>query len=211
MYLGEVNVLQEKLSSLIKAAECLRIRGLAVPDEDPPAGVRESSSREKRSGSFNEAGPEGKRRKSDEPNANKSKDVNSRDNGGKSSSNSQSGVNNSNVNSNKDNNSVNICNKDSYNIAKSPGHDRPSRNSSHSDSHRSSSNLGTSEGGGRGSGAESKRNLENSMERDQRTDENDEFEVSNFLKILYSCNRQFLDKNCMGLKFSIILILRHSK
>ncbi|CAL4066323.1 unnamed protein product [Meganyctiphanes norvegica] len=35
MYLGEVNVLQNDLSGLIKAAECLRIKGLAVPDEDP--------------------------------------------------------------------------------------------------------------------------------------------------------------------------------
>ncbi|RXG70602.1 Longitudinals lacking protein, isoforms H/M/V [Armadillidium vulgare] len=35
MYVGEVNVLQEKLAGLIKAAECLKIKGLAVPDEDP--------------------------------------------------------------------------------------------------------------------------------------------------------------------------------
>ncbi|CAL4236513.1 unnamed protein product, partial [Meganyctiphanes norvegica] len=35
MYLGEVNVNQNDLSSLIKTAECLRIKGLAVPDEDP--------------------------------------------------------------------------------------------------------------------------------------------------------------------------------
>jgi len=35
MYVGEVNVVQEKLASLIKAAECLRIKGLAVPDEEP--------------------------------------------------------------------------------------------------------------------------------------------------------------------------------
>ncbi|XP_042237947.1 zinc finger protein 131-like isoform X2 [Homarus americanus] len=35
MYIGEVNVRQTELSSLIKAAECLRIKGLAVPDEDP--------------------------------------------------------------------------------------------------------------------------------------------------------------------------------
>ncbi|XP_053641899.1 longitudinals lacking protein, isoforms H/M/V isoform X3 [Cherax quadricarinatus] len=36
MYLGEVNVLQNELAGLIKAAECLRIKGLAVPDESPP-------------------------------------------------------------------------------------------------------------------------------------------------------------------------------
>ena len=33
MYVGEVNVLQEKLPGLLKAAECLQIKGLAVPDE----------------------------------------------------------------------------------------------------------------------------------------------------------------------------------
>ena len=36
MYVGEVNVLQEKLACLIKAAEYLKIKGLAVPDEEPP-------------------------------------------------------------------------------------------------------------------------------------------------------------------------------
>ncbi|KAF2363528.1 BTB/POZ domain [Trinorchestia longiramus] len=35
MYIGEVNVPQEKLAGLIKAAECLQIKGLAVPDEEP--------------------------------------------------------------------------------------------------------------------------------------------------------------------------------
>merc|ERR1712142_1417097 len=35
MYVGEVNVLQNELAGLIKAAECLQIKGLAVPDEDP--------------------------------------------------------------------------------------------------------------------------------------------------------------------------------
>ncbi|KAK4288720.1 hypothetical protein Pmani_038262 [Petrolisthes manimaculis] len=35
MYLGEVDVQQAHLPGLIKAAECLRIKGLAVPDEDP--------------------------------------------------------------------------------------------------------------------------------------------------------------------------------
>ncbi|MCL4123914.1 UNVERIFIED_CONTAM: hypothetical protein GTU68_037048, partial [Idotea baltica] len=36
MYQGEVNVTQEMLPSLIKAAEALKIKGLAVPDEIPP-------------------------------------------------------------------------------------------------------------------------------------------------------------------------------
>ena len=35
MYIGEVDVKQSDLAGLIKAAECLRIKGLAVPDEDP--------------------------------------------------------------------------------------------------------------------------------------------------------------------------------
>ena len=49
MYVGEVNVVQEKLSGLIKAAECLRIKGLAVPDEESnPSKISFSSSREKR-------------------------------------------------------------------------------------------------------------------------------------------------------------------
>ena len=33
MYIGEVNVLQTELAGLIKAAECLKIKGLAVPDD----------------------------------------------------------------------------------------------------------------------------------------------------------------------------------
>ncbi|XP_071513705.1 uncharacterized protein [Panulirus ornatus] len=36
MYAGEANVAQSDLARLIKAAECLRIKGLAVPDESPP-------------------------------------------------------------------------------------------------------------------------------------------------------------------------------
>lgn len=45
MYQGEVNVVQERLPTLIKAAEALRIKGLAVPD-DMPSG-RESSGKRK--------------------------------------------------------------------------------------------------------------------------------------------------------------------
>ena len=35
MYIGEVNVLQSELGGLIKAAEYLKIKGLAVPEDDP--------------------------------------------------------------------------------------------------------------------------------------------------------------------------------
>lgn len=38
MYAGEANVAQSDLARLIKAAECLRIKGLAVPDEAPTSG-----------------------------------------------------------------------------------------------------------------------------------------------------------------------------
>ncbi|RXG54786.1 Zinc finger protein [Armadillidium vulgare] len=55
MYVGEVNILQEHLSTLIKAAECLKIKGLAVPD-DPPGDKRSNNS------DFN---PDSKRRKMD--------------------------------------------------------------------------------------------------------------------------------------------------
>ncbi|XP_050697792.1 longitudinals lacking protein, isoforms H/M/V-like isoform X15 [Eriocheir sinensis] len=40
MYIGEVDVRQSELAGLIKAAECLRIKGLAVPDEDPTKAHR---------------------------------------------------------------------------------------------------------------------------------------------------------------------------
>ncbi|KAB7507675.1 Sex determination protein fruitless [Armadillidium nasatum] len=45
MYQGEVNVVQEKLPSLIKAAEALKIKGLAVPDDLPTN--KESSGRKR--------------------------------------------------------------------------------------------------------------------------------------------------------------------
>ena len=60
MYIGEVNVVQDKLAGLIKAAECLRIKGLAVPDEDPMPS--RPSHREKRS-IDNSVSSDAKRRK----------------------------------------------------------------------------------------------------------------------------------------------------
>ena len=47
MYDGEVNVLQENLSCLIKAAECLKIKGLAVPDTDPKDHKEKSQSKDR--------------------------------------------------------------------------------------------------------------------------------------------------------------------
>ncbi|CAL4087064.1 unnamed protein product, partial [Meganyctiphanes norvegica] len=44
MYLGEVNVNQNDLASLVKTAECLKIKGLAVPDEDPTIFRKSSTS-----------------------------------------------------------------------------------------------------------------------------------------------------------------------
>merc|ERR1719259_995404 len=40
MYIGEVNVLQSDLGGLIKAAECLKIKGLAVPEDDPSSSKK---------------------------------------------------------------------------------------------------------------------------------------------------------------------------
>ncbi|KAK8752150.1 hypothetical protein OTU49_012248, partial [Cherax quadricarinatus] len=60
MYVGEVNVLQNELAGLIKAAECLMIKGLAVPDEAP------KEYKEKRSSCVREDSPIAKRRKRDE-------------------------------------------------------------------------------------------------------------------------------------------------
>ncbi|XP_045583211.1 longitudinals lacking protein, isoforms H/M/V isoform X12 [Procambarus clarkii] len=62
MYVGEVNVLQNELAGLIKAAECLMIKGLAVPDEAPSKEYKES----KRISGIREDSPIAKRRKRDE-------------------------------------------------------------------------------------------------------------------------------------------------
>ena len=46
MYVGEVNVLQENLGSLIKTAECLKVKGLAAPDEEPSSSKHQKRNRE---------------------------------------------------------------------------------------------------------------------------------------------------------------------
>ncbi|XP_064093104.1 longitudinals lacking protein, isoforms H/M/V-like isoform X7 [Macrobrachium nipponense] len=61
MYVGEVNVLQNELAGLIKAAECLMIKGLAVPDE-APSQTKESKRTYHSSGDS----PHAKRRKRDD-------------------------------------------------------------------------------------------------------------------------------------------------
>lgn len=65
MYLGEVNVLQADLAGLIKAAECLKIKGLAVPDEAP---ITRSSGKEKRSAGEAGSSSQSKRARQDESN-----------------------------------------------------------------------------------------------------------------------------------------------
>ncbi|MCL4121369.1 UNVERIFIED_CONTAM: hypothetical protein GTU68_058725 [Idotea baltica] len=62
MYQGEVNVVQEMLPTLIKAAEALRVKGLAVPDEMPSS--KDSSTGRKRSSTSNDI-PQPKRRSED--------------------------------------------------------------------------------------------------------------------------------------------------
>lgn len=60
MYMGEVNVMQSDLSGFMKAAECLKIKGLAEPMETNP---RKEYIESKRSYSRREDGWESKRRK----------------------------------------------------------------------------------------------------------------------------------------------------
>nr|XP_027237883.1 zinc finger protein 628-like [Penaeus vannamei]XP_027237884.1 zinc finger protein 628-like [Penaeus vannamei]XP_027237885.1 zinc finger protein 628-like [Penaeus vannamei]XP_027237886.1 zinc finger protein 628-like [Penaeus vannamei]XP_027237887.1 zinc finger protein 628-like [Penaeus vannamei]XP_027237888.1 zinc finger protein 628-like [Penaeus vannamei] len=51
MYLGQVDVAQSELSSLIKTAECLRIKGLAIPDDEPQKTPRRVAEEREREGS----------------------------------------------------------------------------------------------------------------------------------------------------------------
>lgn len=64
MYLGEVNVRQSDLATLIKAAECLRVKGLAVPDDEPPT-TKKKDSQPRRSESA--SSPPAKRKRRSEP------------------------------------------------------------------------------------------------------------------------------------------------
>lgn len=74
MYIGEVNVRQNDLASLIKAAECLRIKGLAVPDDDgskpqtPSVNTSSTASRQRPSDTHthDHTSPAAKRRRTEE-------------------------------------------------------------------------------------------------------------------------------------------------
>lgn len=63
MYKGDVNVLQDSLPSLIKAAEALKVKGLAVPDELP--SENETNTSRKRN-TFNSNNNSSKRSKTSE-------------------------------------------------------------------------------------------------------------------------------------------------
>ena len=43
MYAGKVNVKKSDLSEIIKTAECLRVKGLAIPDEPPAEKLNQNS------------------------------------------------------------------------------------------------------------------------------------------------------------------------
>ena len=68
MYIGEANVSQDRLTYLIKTAECLQIKGLIVPDQKPK--VHENSNKEKRNKSNVEENIQSKRRKLNNDNIN---------------------------------------------------------------------------------------------------------------------------------------------
>ena len=65
MYLGEVNVAQSQLASLIKTAECLKVKGLAIPDQDPTqTTTNKSHVRKTSSNEYREFSPPSKKRRS---------------------------------------------------------------------------------------------------------------------------------------------------
>ena len=98
MYIGEVNVVQEKLSGLIKAAECLRIKGLAVPDEEPSVNSNKLS-REKRYSDSSVSSEPKRRRQEDSSFSNYSnKETLSRTNEERRRSNSENSINSKNRN-----------------------------------------------------------------------------------------------------------------
>ncbi|XP_066989425.1 protein tramtrack, beta isoform-like isoform X15 [Macrobrachium rosenbergii] len=66
MYIGEVNVRQNELTSLIKAAECLRVKGLAVPDEEPKKSASSSSVSNSERHRPEQSSPPAKRRRAEE-------------------------------------------------------------------------------------------------------------------------------------------------
>ncbi|XP_050686729.1 protein bric-a-brac 2-like isoform X15 [Eriocheir sinensis] len=71
MYEGAVSVAQSNLGRLIKAAEVLRIKGLAVPDEPPisDGGVRRGASSHHHHSSDDRSSPHPKRRRREESNS----------------------------------------------------------------------------------------------------------------------------------------------
>ncbi|XP_069942070.1 longitudinals lacking protein, isoforms H/M/V [Cherax quadricarinatus] len=69
MYAGEANVVQSDLARLIKSAECLRIKGLAVPDEAPHL----SDSKRPHTDSHRDESHHSKRRKHDDHSISSSK------------------------------------------------------------------------------------------------------------------------------------------
>ena len=67
MYLGEVNILQNRISRLVKAAEYLKIKGLAIQDDDPISQEsRSTNNSNKRNGNIARDSPQPKRRRQSE-------------------------------------------------------------------------------------------------------------------------------------------------
>lgn len=117
MYIGEVNVLQSELASLIKAAEYLQIKGLAVPD-DPKTNYEKGGKRELETLNKNECVKRTKIRGNDEYNG--ENEINS----------SQQGCDD------VDNNLMNDCNSDLYNHTFSDNDELGNTRNIDSDIHR---------------------------------------------------------------------------
>lgn len=67
MYAGVVNVAQNDLARLIKAAETLKVKGLAVPDEPPPEAPPKKSHPPPWSSRDDRSSPHPKRKRREEP------------------------------------------------------------------------------------------------------------------------------------------------